>query len=158
MVLLYKLMKAYRIALTTYADTSGEGAKRYGGRWNLPGTPALYAGASLSVALVERLTIDPELFSSERHILYTIIEFDLPSEHIYIPNIDELPIGWNSLPATQVSMNFGNKLLMEGRLGFAVPSIVDPTSLNLVINPLAELFPSLAIKLYPLNLDRRIIR
>ncbi|UJP65328.1 RES family NAD+ phosphorylase [Mongoliitalea daihaiensis] len=151
-------MKAYRIALTTYADTSGEGAKRYGGRWNLPGTPALYAGENIAVALVERLTIDPELFSSERHILYSIIEFDLPSEHIFTPTLEELPTGWNSLPATQASMHFGNKLLMEGRLGFAIPSIVDLTSLNLVINPQAELFSCLTIKSYSLNLDNRIIR
>lgn len=151
-------MKAYRIALTKYADTSGEGAKRYGGRWNLPGTPALYAGTNLSVALLERLTIDPELFSSERHILYTVIEFDLPSEHIFTPNLSELPMGWNSLPAIQASMNFGNTLLTPERLGFAVPTIIDPTSLNLVINPEADLFPTLKIRSYPLNLDSRIVR
>ena len=76
-------MKVYRLALTQYCDLSGEGAKIYGGRWNLPGNPAIYAGASISASLLERLTIDSELLSSERHLLYSVMEFSIPDPLIY---------------------------------------------------------------------------
>jgi RES domain-containing protein len=151
-------MKVYRLALTQYCDLSGEGAKRYGGRWNLPGCPALYAGSSISASLFERLTIDPELLSSERYLLYSVMEFSIPESLIFIPKKEELPLDWNRIPAVRSSMEFGTNLLKSGMLCFGVPSVVDPTSMNVVINPLAESFPTLETKVYLLELDKRILR
>ena len=151
-------MKVYRLALTQYCDLSGEGAKRYGGRWNLPGYPALYAGSSISASLFERLTIDPELLSSERYLLYSVMEFSIPESLIFIPKKEELPLDWNQIPAVRSSMEFGTNLLKSGILCFGVPSVVDPTSMNVVINPLAESFPTLETKVYLLELDKRILR
>jgi RES domain-containing protein len=151
-------MKVYRLALTQYCDLSGEGAKRYGGRWNLPGYPALYAGSSISASLFERLTIDPELLSSERYLLYSVMEFSIPESLIFIPKKEELPLDWNQIPAVRSSMEFGTNLLKSGILCFGVPSVVDPTSMNVVINPLAESFPTLETKVYLLELDKRIFR
>jgi RES domain-containing protein len=151
-------MKVYRLALTQYCDLSGEGAKRYGGRWNLPGYPALYAGSSISASLFERLTIDPELLSSERYLLYSVMEFSIPESLIFIPKKEELPLDWNQIPAVRSSMEFGTNLLKSGILCFGVPSVVDPSSMNVVINPLAESFPTLETKVYLLELDKRIFR
>lgn len=151
-------MKAYRIALTQYCDSSGEGAKLYGGRWNLPGNPAIYAGSSISVSLLERLTIDPELFSSERHILYSVMEINIPDHLIFIPRMTDLPSIWNEIPAIRAAQEYGTNLLKYSILCFAVPSVVDPSSLNYVINPLSENFSMLESKVYPLELDKRIVR
>lgn len=151
-------MKVYRIALTQYCDNSGEGAKRYGGRWNLPGNPAIYAGASISISLLERLTIDPELFSSERYWLYSVMEISILKELILTPELADLPSGWNQIPAVKASQEYGTTLLKSGSLCFAVPSVVDPSSLNYVINPLSENFSLLESKVYPLELDKRIVR
>ncbi len=151
-------MRVYRLALTQYCDTSGEGAKIYGGRWNLPGTPAIYAGSSVSASLLERLTIDPELLSTERYIRYSVMEITVPDQLIFIPKMEELPSGWNQIPAVRASMEFGNSLLKSGALCFAVPSVVDPSSLNYVINPISEHFNLLEIKIYELELDKRILR
>lgn len=151
-------MKAYRIALTAYCDTSGEGAKRYGGRWNFPGYPALYAGASLSTSLLERLTIDPELFSSERYIRYSVMEIQIDDSLIHFPTPSDLPLYWDQIPPGKASMEFGTALLRSGTLCFAVPSVVDPTSLNFVLNPQSADFSRLMIKVYPLQLDKRIVR
>lgn len=151
-------MKVYRVALTQFSDTSGEGAKRYGGRWNLPGSPAIYAGSSLSSSLLERLTIDPELFSTERYLLYSVMEISMPEELVFSPAEEELPVGWNQIPPVRASQSYGSDLLSSKLLCFAVPSVVDPSSSNYVINPLSEQFSSLAIKVYPLNLDPRILR
>lgn len=151
-------MKAYRIALTKYSDTSGEGAKQYGGRWNQPGLPAIYAAASLSAGLLERLTIDPELLSSERYLDYSVMEFSISEELIFFPSLKELPNNWNEIPAAMASMEYGSKLIKNGVLCFAVPSVVDPTSTNFVINPLSPDFNKIQHSTYPLDLDKRIQR
>ncbi|OOG68600.1 RES family NAD+ phosphorylase [Algoriphagus sp. A40] len=151
-------MKVYRLALTPYCDTSGEGAKIYGGRWNLPGTPAIYAGASISASLLERLTIDPELLSSERYVRYSVMEITVPDQLVFVPKIEELPLDWNQIPAIKATMEYGSELLKSGLLCFAVPSVVDPSSLNYVINPLSENFSQIVSKIYPLELDKRILR
>jgi RES domain-containing protein len=151
-------MKIYLIALTEYSDVSGEGAKRYGGRWNLPGHPVLYGASSVAAGLLERLTIDPELFSSERYTLYSVMELQCDDGLIHRPATDELPGGWNAIPATRQSQVYGTKLILSGVLGFQVPSVVDVTSWNVVINPLAKEFNRVGWKVYPLSLDQRIVR
>lgn len=151
-------MKVYRIALTQYCDNSGEGAKLYGGRWNLPGHPAIYAGGSISASLLKRLTIDPELLSSERYLLYSVMEVIIPDQLILIPKIDDLPLDWNQIPAVRASQEFGTGILKSGVLCFAIPSVVDHSSLNCVINPLSENFSQIESKVYPLELDKRILR
>ncbi|SEG06866.1 RES family NAD+ phosphorylase [Algoriphagus boritolerans] len=151
-------MKVYRLALTQYCDASGEGAKTYGGRWNLPGTPAVYAGSSVSASFLERLTIDPELLSSERYIRYSVMEISIPDHLIFTPKTYDLPLNWNQIPAVRASMEFGTQLLNSGILCFAVPSVVDPSSLNYVVNPLSENFSLSEFRVYPLELDKRLLR
>jgi RES domain-containing protein len=151
-------MKVYRLALTQYCDASGEGAKIYGGRWNLQGTPAVYAGSSVSASLLERLTIDPELLSADRYIRYSVMEINIPDQLLFMPKTDELPLHWNQIPAIRSSMEYGTSLLKSGLLCFAVPSVVDQSSLNYVINPLSESFGLLELKVYPLELDKRLLR
>lgn len=151
-------MKVYRLALTQYCDASGEGTKIYGGRWNIPGTPAVYAGSSVSASLLERLTIDPELLSYERYIRYSIMEISIPDHLINTPKTDDLPLDWDHIPAVRASMELGTHLLKSGIFCFAVPSVVDPSSFNYVINPLSESFPLLEFKVYPLKLDKRLLR
>jgi len=151
-------MKAYRLATYEYCDTSGEGARLYGGRWNLPGSPALYAGSSISTALLERLTIDPELLSSERYGLYSVMEITVPDELIFLPKANDLPKDWNHIPPVRASQTYGTDLLKSGILCFVIPSSVDPSSLNYLINPLSDSFNLLEFEVYPLELDKRIVK
>lgn len=149
-------MTIYRIAKTEFCDISGEGAKLYGGRWNLPGIAVLYGSSSVSSALLERLTIDSELFSSDRYILYSVMEFECPDKLVYKPSVEELPGGWDAIPLQKSSQQYGTRLINSGVVCFAVPSVVDKTSLNFVINPLAKKFKEISIKIYPLEIDNRI--
>ncbi|MCK6617850.1 MAG: RES family NAD+ phosphorylase [Cyclobacteriaceae bacterium] len=151
-------MKAYRIARTMFCDGSGEGAKRFGGRWNSAGIPALYASNSVASGLLERLTVDPELFAAERYVVYSVQEFTMPENLIFFPELNRLPTGWDSLPAGKASQRYGDELLAKGVVSFAVPSVVDRTSVNYVINPLAADFRKIVWKVYPLKLDQRIVR
>lgn len=147
-------MTIYRIARTEYCDVTGEGAKKYGGRWNFPGNPALYGSSSVSTALLERLTIDPELFSAERYIRYSVMEIRCQARFIFKPK--SLPKGWEAIPPTEVSQTFGTDLLQRGIACFAVPSVVDQTSFNYVLNPLSTEFKRFSFKVYPLRIDPRI--
>ncbi|MGV8094389.1 MAG: RES family NAD+ phosphorylase [Mangrovibacterium sp.] len=150
-------MKIYRIARTEFCDISGEGAKLYGGRWNLPGYAVLYGSSTIASALLERLTVDPELFAAERYISYSVMEFDCPDQLLVKPSMEELPEGWDAIPFQKSSQLFGTQLIQSGIVCFAVPSVVDKTSLNYVINSRAKKFGSLIRKVYPLKLDIRII-
>lgn len=152
------IMRIYRIAVTKYCDASGEGAKLYGGRWNLPGHPALYGSASVSSALLERLTVDSELLSSERYVIYSLMEFEISDDLVVVPKLGELPIGWDKIPPIQASQEYGTNLLKSGIVCFGVPSVVDQTSLNFVINPLSINFSSVSFDVYPLKLDQRIVK
>ena len=151
-------MKVYRIALTRYCDASGEGAKLYGGRWNLPGNPALYGSASISSALLERLTVDSELLSSERYVNYSVMEFEISEDFVIVPKQDELPTDWDKIPPVYASQEYGTNLLKSGMLCFGVPSVVDQSSLNFVINPLSDKFNSVTFDIYSLKLDQRIVK
>jgi RES domain-containing protein len=150
-------MIIYRIARTEFCDVSGEGAKKYGGRWNLPGYAVLYGSGSISSGLLERLTIDPELFSAERYVLYSVMEIHCPDKFIAKPDIKALPGGWDAIPFSKVSQEFGIRLIQSGVVCFAVPSVVDKTSLNYVLNPLTRDFDRLIKKVYPLKIDPRIV-
>jgi RES domain-containing protein len=151
-------MNVYRIALNEYSDLSGEGAKGYGGRWNHIGIPAIYAGGSISVSLLERLTIDSELFTSERYKLYSVMDIHLPEYLIYHVNRKDLPENWHQIPAPKSTKDLGSSLLNSPKLCFSIPSILDPSSLNFVINPLSKDFHLIESKTYPLSLDPRILR
>lgn len=47
------LMKvAYRLCRSIYSASSGDGAKRFGGRWNPPGTSAVYAAENRALCVL----------------------------------------------------------------------------------------------------------
>jgi len=46
-------MRIWRICREPYAAFSGEGARRFGGRWNSRGVPMVYASTSLALAAIE---------------------------------------------------------------------------------------------------------
>ncbi|GIV36840.1 MAG: hypothetical protein KatS3mg032_1219 [Cyclobacteriaceae bacterium] len=151
-------MRVFRVARKMYCDASGEGARLYGGRWNLPGDAALYAGSSVAIALLERLTVDQDLFTTGRDQLYAVMEFDIPNDLIFTPPVASLPKGWDVVPPSVVSQAYGSKLIRAGQLCFAVPSVVDTTSRNYVINPHSTHFGKVKWQVYPLRIDPRLIR
>ncbi|HEY3848195.1 MAG TPA: RES family NAD+ phosphorylase [Acetobacteraceae bacterium] len=54
-------MRVWRLAAGQYREIDGEGARIYGGRWNSPGVPVVYAATHVSLALLEQLVhVDPE--------------------------------------------------------------------------------------------------
>jgi RES domain-containing protein len=69
-------MLAWRVCRRPFADLSGEGARRYGGRWNSPGRPLVYAAESAALAVLEvrvHLDLDWSILPDD----YVIVAIDL---------------------------------------------------------------------------------
>ncbi len=117
-------MLAWRLCRAPFADLSGEGARRLGGRWNTPGRPLVYAASSAALAVLEvrvHLDLPPELLPSD-YVLLAIDLDDLPAEAV----ID--------MPADPAA--FGDAWLDGQRTPvLRVPSAIVPESPNLLLNP-----------------------
>lgn len=117
-------MLAWRLCREPFADLAGEGARRYGGRWNTPGQPMVYAASDAALAVLEvrvHLDLPPDLLPDDFTLL-TIDLRDLPTEAVA-----ELPAD----PA-----GFGDSWLREQRTPvLRVPSAIIPESTNVLFNP-----------------------
>src|ERR1039457_6217055 len=94
------MVSAWRITKRKHARSAftGEGARRYGGRWNSPGTAIIYTAESQSLAVLEILV---HLDSPE--LLKKYVLFQVGIEESYIVGIDAavLPRNWRSEPAPE---------------------------------------------------------
>jgi RES domain-containing protein len=117
-------MLAWRLCRAPFTDLTGEGARRYGGRWNRPGRPMVYAASSAALAVLEirvHLDLPPELLPDD-YVLLTIDLGDLATEEV---------VGLPADPA-----DFGDGWLRERRsAALRVPSLIVPESPNLLLNP-----------------------
>lgn len=128
-------MLAWRIAKAKRAnDLSGTGAALEGGRWNEIDLPAVYMGLSPAICCLETFVHT----SSYPSLPLVITEFLLPDDQgLYLePDPNQLPKGWNGVPADKPSMDYGSAWLRSKKhLGLIVPSAVMPLERNIVINP-----------------------
>ena len=130
MVRCWRLDKARRAA----DAWDGEGAYRYGGRWNSRGTRVLYASQSLSLALLEILVHLDQTRTAPKLVAFFA---DIPAA-----SIEDLPVRTqgNGLLSAVFSVNnprqLGDAWIEEARsLALRVPSTVIPTEQNILINP-----------------------
>jgi RES domain-containing protein len=119
----------HRLAKQAFTALDGEGARRFGGRWNSPGRPMIYAAASPSLAVLEvlvHLDLPPDLMPDD----YRLLAIDLPDD-APVETLDEPP------PDTQACRDIGDAFLRRGEaLVLTVPSIIVPQERNALINPL----------------------
>jgi RES domain-containing protein len=117
-------MLAWRLCREPYADLSGDGARRYGGRWNSPGRPLVYAASTAALAVLEvrvHLDIPPELLPED----YTLLTIDL--DDLAADTVEDLPDDPRA---------FGDAWLIASRTPvLRVPSMIVPESPNLLLNP-----------------------
>jgi RES domain-containing protein len=118
------LVLAWRLCREPFADLAGEGSRLYGGRWNSPGRPVIYAASSAALAVLEvRVHLDlPLELAPDDYVLVTIDLQDLTTE--MVSNVPADPAAW------------GNAWLRERRTPvLRVPSAIIPESTNLLLNP-----------------------
>jgi RES domain-containing protein len=124
----------WRIARRPHAlDRAGAGAREYGGRWNHPGTPVIYAGRTVAIAALERFV---HLVGIEPPDL-VLVRVQLPDGcSVEAPAPAALPAGWDAVPVQPASMDFGTAWARDRRsLVLHVPSALVPEEGNAVLNP-----------------------
>jgi len=150
-------MLVWRVARKAHAEQShggatqllsGEGAKRYGGRWNHIGVAVVYTSQSLSLAVLEHLVNLP-ISDLPDDLVSIQIEFvdDLPRTEL---RLKDLPDNWRAFPAIEELKDLGSEWARKAATPvLVVPSVVIPNELNYLINP----FHPLATKIKIVSID-----
>ncbi len=115
---------------------SGEGARLFGGRWNLRGTPAVYLSESLALAALE---VFVHLGPAHRHVDLVSIRVDVPGA-IPVDELEraDLPADWRSEPPPRSTQQLGSAWIAGGgKALLRVPSVLIPQESNLLVDPLA---------------------
>ena len=155
---------AFRIARATRNwradDLSGAGAARYGGHWNAPRTPMVYASSNRSLAAMEVLVHMREPHSMALPLAQFLIEIAVPAsawEARALFDAEQHP-GWDATPAGPVTVEWGTAWAAAQRsLVAAVPSVVMPEEHNVLINPLHPDAKTLRIaSMRPWRYDTRV--
>lgn len=129
----------WRIAADTMEfgcdDMTGGGAKRYGGRWNAPGTAIVYTSESRALAYLESVVhFNAHDLPLDRYF----VRIDVPDDvWAAAERVDAAKlVGWDALPASKTSVEFGTKWA-KGRSSalLIVPSVVVNEETNVLVNP-----------------------
>lgn len=127
-------MRVWRTCSKRHQAFDGEGAYRYGGRWNHPGTPVVYTSESLSLAALEYFVhVDADTAPDD----LVAISADVPDRvRIHSVKIANLPKDWRRYPAPEALQDIGTQWAKKGStLVLAVPSAVIPEEHNYLLNP-----------------------
>ena len=127
-------MIVHRIGRTKFAhDTSGEGARLHGGRWNHKLVPCIYTSESRALALLE-YTANVNIEEIPRAL--SITTFEIPDEHILEIPRAKLPGDWALSPAPASTKDFISLLFQKpGHLIIKVPSAIVMEEFNYLLNP-----------------------
>jgi RES domain-containing protein len=111
----------------------GEGARLYGGRWNSPGVPMIYASEHQSLAALEiRVHIDKTAMRKT----YKCFAFQFDEKLMEVFRIGSLPGDWRLEPPPHSLQQLGDKWVKSGTsVILAVPSVIIPKERNYLINP-----------------------
>jgi RES domain-containing protein len=127
---------AWRLVKAKHADTAfdGEGARRYGGRWNARGTPVVYLGGSLSLVALELFV---HLTAEDARLTFAAIRVEI-SDGVAIRELapEELPNNWREEPPPDSCKALSTTWAQAGETALLrVPSVIVPSEHNYVLNP-----------------------
>lgn len=152
-------MRIWRICRERFAGEafSGHGARRFGGRWNSPGVPMVYASSSLALAAIELFV----------HLEPNQQPDDLVSIAAALPE-GELAQRWepDSLPPRWWTDDFGLLRALgdlwireKSSLAVEVPSAALRMEWNVLVNPLHALAAEIRVdEPQPFRFDARMFR
>ena len=127
-------MLSYRICRLPFIAIDGEGARRYGGRWNSVGRSVVYSSGTLSLAALEYLIhVDAKNAPADLVALTIEIPKALPIDHV--PH-DTLPQGWQEIVDVPACRTVGDEwLARRSSAVLAVPSAAVMSERIYLMNP-----------------------
>jgi RES domain-containing protein len=116
-------MIAWRLCRRPHADLDGEGARRFGGRWNSPGRPVVYLAEHPALAALEvRVHLD---------LPFELLPADYVLMQVAVPDPATEEVG-----AVADTVTAGDAWLTEaGAATLRVPSVLVPHAWNILFNP-----------------------
>ncbi len=149
----WRIQKARRAA-TAFR---GEGARRFGGRWNSPGIAVIYLSAYQSLAALEIFVHTRPLLPRDAFVIFQV-EWEDRLMKTLLPG--ELPPNWRSHPPDQATAAVGNDWAKTQRSAIlAVPSAILPAETNFLLNPAHPDFKRVHIhKAVPFGFDPRLLQ
>lgn len=152
------MTRVWRISAAAYVNRifSGEGAYRYGGRWNSPGSAVVYMSESLSLCALETLTHMVKMHMMQG---YKCVWVDIPDDLISMVKPEALPADWRAIPAPKSTKGVGDKWFSSQETPvLRVPSTVIPVESNFVLNPSHQEFGELIIgEVQDFEFDERLL-
>lgn len=123
---------------------SGEGAIRYGGRWNPPGVRVVYTSSSVALAVLEVLAYRKATKPLPPRLLFRV---HLAAGQVRQLEPSALPEDWNAYPYPTSTQRVGAAWVDEGAtVALAVPSVLVPQEANVVLNCAHPDFPGLRVE------------
>ncbi|MFH1032956.1 MAG: RES domain-containing protein [Pseudomonadota bacterium] len=131
------MIEAWRLVKARHADNAfdGQGARRFGGRWNAAGTACVYLADSLPLAALELfIHLGAEGFA----ISFVSFRVLIPPEAVEALDVAGLPGDWRANPPGPQVQALGSQWLRAGRsAALKVPSALMPlgAGFNYLLNP-----------------------
>jgi RES domain-containing protein len=125
----------WRIVKKRHAESAldGEGARRFGGRWNSPGTPVVYTSQSRALALLEVLA---GLRSVKPIPSYVMIQVSFKESLVKTLEAAKLPEEWRQSPPSPLTQILGDEWAAHQQSAvLQAPSVIVPEEYNFLINP-----------------------
>jgi RES domain-containing protein len=135
----------WRLCAAEHAATafSGTGARLFGGRWSVPGLPAVYCSESRALATLEVLAHvdEPGRLAGRKWVhMSAILSPELLEKPTRVPDF------WRQYPHPRETQLFGSAWLREKRSpALRLPSAVVPGEFNYLLNPLHPQFDRVKI-------------
>ena len=137
-------MNLFRFTSAKYQhDTSGHGARLFGGRWNSKGLAAIYTSETVSLSLLEVLAHSVQYSDLTEKFLMTLTT---PADSsVYRITSPKLAAGWqNDIAYTKF---IGDSFLKDNKyLLLQAPSAIIKTEYNFIINPAHADFKKLKLQ------------
>jgi RES domain-containing protein len=152
-------LTAWRIVKRRYSAAAfdGEGARRFGGRWNNPGTPIVYVSESRALALLEVLT---GLRSVTPLPAYVMIPVSFSRDLVKTVRTEDLPSGWRESPPLAEVQRIGDRWAGHRESAILrVPSAIVPDEYNYLLNPNHPAFNEITVgQPQQVSIDPRLVR
>lgn len=127
-------MLTWRIARGVHPALDGEGARRYGGRWNSPGVAVVFTATHLSLSALEYL-VHTDIDEAPDDLVALGVEVPDDAGELRLTPAD-LPANWQHMLYSAECRSLGDSWARDRQsLLLRVPSVIIPEEENLLINP-----------------------